>query len=255
MAAKVIDMTGKRYGNVIALRKAGVNATRGYQWEFLCDCGCQFIGTGSEVRYGRITSCPSCAEQRSRAAVTTHGLTKHPLYIVWCGMKARCSNPQTDRFKDYGGRGISVCERWNDSFPAFLSDMGDRPTPEHTLERRNTNGNYEPANCEWATRAQQANNKRNNRSLTINGETKTLAQWASEAGVTESGIRARLRRGVTGAALLEKNTRAAPLVFRGQHKTLEGWAEEVGIKKQTLSGRLYVYGWSLERALTERVSK
>lgn len=255
MAWKRIDMTGQRFGALVAVRPARRNATGGYVWHFKCDCGVECEATGSEVRYGRIVSCPTCSEKRKRAAVTTHGLTRHPLYSVWGAMKNRCFNPGTDRYCDYGGRGITVCDRWANSFENFLSDMGDRPTGKHTIERKDTNGNYEPNNCVWATRSEQANNKRNNRQITIDGVTKTLAQWAEVSGVTESGIRGRLKRGVCGAALLAPNTRASRLVFNGQHKTLEGWAQVTGIKKATLANRIYVYGWSLNRALTEGVRK
>lgn len=247
-------MTGKRYGSAVALRFSRTNSSRGYVWWFRCDCGVEFEATGSEVRYGRVSACPTCGEINSRAAVTTHGLAHHPLYSTWAGMKARCNNASFHAYKYYGGRGISVCARWSDSFPAFLQDMGERPSPGYTLERKDTNGDYEPANCVWATKNEQANNKRNNRHIEIGGETKTLAQWAAHAGVTESGIRARLRRGVRGSELLQPDPRSSSLVFRGVKKTLDEWAIEVGIKKRTLSSRIYVYGWPIERALTERVS-
>lgn len=117
-------------------------------------------------------------------------------------MKTRCSNPAFNAYAYYGGRGIAVCPRWADSFEAFLEDMGPRPTPLHTIERDDTNGNYEKSNCRWATRREQANNKRNNHRVEIDGTVRTVAQWAEVAGLTESGFRGRLRRGLTGAALL-----------------------------------------------------
>lgn len=256
MSASVVDMTGKRYANVIALRLFGRNASRGCVWSFLCDCGKTFNATGSEVRYGRIKSCPECSAKSRIALVTTHGLANHHLYGVWCGMKSRCNNINHFAYQYYGARGISVCDRWIYSFENFLSDMGDRPTPEHTLERKDSNGNYEPSNCIWATPVVQANNKRNNRFITIDGKTMTIAQWSHESGlVTESGIRSRFRRGVRGTDLLKADPKCFSLIFNGEKKTLAQWAEYAGIKKGTLANRLYVYGWSLERALTEKVSK
>lgn len=250
MAAKPVDMTGNRYAGLVALSMVGRNSSRGYTWLFSCDCGVEFEASGSEVRYGRINSCPACAAEKKRMSFTTHGLADHPLYGTWTAMKSRCLNPNFEAYKDYGGRGITVCSRWSESFADFLADMGERPTPAHTLERNNTNGNYEPNNCRWATRLEQANNKRNNRQISIEGVTKTLAQWALDAGVTEAGLRARIKRGIAGVDLLDPSS-LPPLVFNGEQKTLEQWAEKVGIKKGTLSSRIYVYGWTLERALTE----
>ncbi len=202
MPARIVDMTGKRFANVIAVRPAGQNKSRGLTWDFVCDCGAEFQATGSEVRYGRIKSCPSCAAKKKRAATTSHGLSSSPSYRIWSAMKTRCSNPNFVAYAEYGGRGISVCQRWDESFLNFLEDMGERPTPIHTVERNDTNGDYEPSNCRWATPAEQANNKRNNRRIEIEGEIRTLAQWANHVGINESSMRARLAKGITGAQLL-----------------------------------------------------
>lgn len=118
----------------------------------------------------------------------------HPLYGTWHSMKQRCSNPSNDRFKDYGGRGIKVCERWK-SFDSFLSDMGPRPVGT-TLDRwPDINGNYEPGNCRWATPKEQQNNTRNNLRLTLNGVTHNLTEWAKELAVNPHTLRCRIYRG------------------------------------------------------------
>jgi hypothetical protein len=90
----------------------------------------------------------------------THGMHNTPEYRTWTGMKERCYNPSADSYKNYGGRGITVCDRWRDDFPAFYADMGPRPSENHSLDRRDTDGNYEPENCRWATRSEQQKNKR-----------------------------------------------------------------------------------------------
>jgi hypothetical protein len=105
---------------------------------------------------------------------------------AWRGMLARCRNPRHPSYKNYGGRGITACERWN-SFENFLDDMGKRPSPKHSLDRIDNNGNYEPGNCRWATRREQANNTRMNRFVTFDGRTMTLAQWARETGIHVRG--------------------------------------------------------------------
>lgn len=202
MGAHVVDMGGKKYGRVTALMAVGVNRSRGMVWLCRCDCGKDFNGTGSEIRYGRITSCPTCAAKNKLDGVTTHGLTKHPIYHIWLAIKRRCENPRAKGFDNYGGRGIVVCDRWRASFVDFLADMGNRPTPMYTIERNDTNGNYEPSNCRWATRLEQANNKRNNKKIVIGGVSKNLCEWARHAGVNESAIRNRLKRGLTGESLI-----------------------------------------------------
>jgi hypothetical protein len=115
-------------------------------------------------------------------------------YGVWAAMLRRCRNPNTKDYPNYGGRGIRVCERWS-KFANFYADLGPRPSRNHSIERRENDGNYEPGNCYWATRAEQANNKRNNRLITAHGKTQTLAQWASELRMTPYAITFRLRSG------------------------------------------------------------
>jgi hypothetical protein len=112
---------------------------------------------------------------------TRHGLTDTPVHRSWMSMWQRCTNPNDSAFKNYGGRGIAICERWA-VFENFLADMGPKPDA-YELERQDVNGNYEPGNCRWATIKEQANNRRTNRFITHEGRTQTLAQWAEELGI------------------------------------------------------------------------
>jgi hypothetical protein len=123
-----------------------------------------------------------------------HGGYGTPEYSVWSAMRARCLNPAHSNYRHYGGRGIQVCERW-ESFANFLADMGPRPSLRHSIERTDSNGNYEPGNCRWATPAEQARNKSTNRFFTLNGETMCLTDWAKRLGVSPDCLAARLRRG------------------------------------------------------------
>jgi hypothetical protein len=117
-------------------------------------------------------------------------------YRVWAGMKVRCVNPNGQDWLLYGGRGIRVCERWSGSFAAFFEDMGPRPTSRHSIDRIDSDGHYEPANCRWATAKEQANNwKTRNRRITYNGETLTVPQWAERLGLTRESLRDRLDSG------------------------------------------------------------
>lgn len=132
----------------------------------------------------------------------THGMRGAPEYYVWRSMKTRCANPKVKTFPRYGGRGITVCDRWRASFADFIADMGPRPTAAHQLERVDNEGGYNKANCEWVTRDRQNSNRRDNFKLTYEGRTQTLLQWARETGLNRGTIRDRIRRGLSASDAL-----------------------------------------------------
>lgn len=117
-------------------------------------------------------------------------------YSIWSGMIARCHNESHNKFHYYGGRGIKVCQRWRDSIDLFFADMGEMPSPKHTVDRIDNNGDYCPENCRWATRTDQARNRRSNRLITVNGVTKSLAEWSEETGIGRTTISLRIDAGV-----------------------------------------------------------
>jgi len=132
--------------------------------------------------------------------------TKSPEYIVWSAMRDRCNNPKNKRYSRYGGRGIVICEQWGD-FAVFLADMGPRPSLVSTIERVDNDGNYEPSNCRWATRAEQNQNQSHTRTLTALGRTQSVSEWAREIGISRESLRDRLQRGMSVAdALLKRPT-------------------------------------------------
>ena len=129
------------------------------------------------------------------ARLITHGMTKTPEYHAWIDMKHRCFNPNNKQYSNYGGRGITVCDRWKNSFQNFLADMGSRLTAKHSLDRINNDGDYCPDNCKWSTNAEQQNNQRNNHLITIDDVTLTIAQWAKKMGFGKKVIGDRLKLG------------------------------------------------------------
>lgn len=128
----------------------------------------------------------------TRKRLERHGMIRSPEYFSWKNAKARCNDPDQSAYEHYGGRGIRMCQRWTDSFVAFYRDMGPRPSPRHSLDRIDFNGNYEPSNCRWATMKEQANNTRYVRWITFNGQTKTLSEWAASAGCSVQALHRRL---------------------------------------------------------------
>jgi hypothetical protein len=125
---------------------------------------------------------------RSPAA---HGMSYSPEYRAWQAMRQRCLNSKCESYKDYGARGIAICDRWS-SFQSFYSDMGPRPSPKHSIDRRDNDGNYEPSNCTWSTKVRQSNNRRDNRRVAFNGRTQACADWAREIGIKPATLYDRL---------------------------------------------------------------
>lgn len=138
--------------------------------------------------------------------MATHGCYRTVEYRAWKCMKGRCYNARADRYKHYGARGITVCTRWRNSFENFLADMGKRPSIEHSLGRKDNDGNYEPGNCRWETRIEQARNTTRNRYLEIGGAIKTLYEWCRLANLCEATVRYRLNHGWPMANLLAPPT-------------------------------------------------
>ncbi len=196
-----IDLTGKKFGKLTVSAKHPVKTANNLiRWECVCDCNPDklLVIRGGDLRSGSSKSCGCVGREKIIERSTKHGncLTGKATteYITWCGMKTRCYNPNEKEYNNYGGRGIIVCDRWLNNFSSFLEDMGQKPAPKYELDRIDNNGNYEPANCRWANRVTQQNNKRNNHLITYNGETKTLAQWAKDKGLDFDLLRNRLKR-------------------------------------------------------------
>jgi hypothetical protein len=191
------DRTGQVFGRLTVLGRGEFRPEQ-TMWRCRCECGAEKEVDGKSLLYGRTVSC-GCRMRETGALRATHGEARHGQlsteYKVWLSMVNRCTNPNNRTYPQYGGRGVTVCERWR-SFEAFLEDMGRKPTPLHTIDRIDNAKGYEPGNCRWATRRQQCENRSMTVWITINGVTRCLSEWARMAGVHRETIRQRLRRGV-----------------------------------------------------------
>lgn len=177
-----------------------------------------------------------------------------PEYAQWSGMLSRCRNPNSERYPNYGGRGIKVCKRWEigvgglSGFECFLADMGRRPTQKHSIDRKDNNGNYEPSNCKWATNTEQCRNRRSNRLVTYNGETMSMMAMAEKYGISYYVLRNRVSRGwPDNDAVASPIENDEPVVYYGKPYTLRGLARHRKMNSNTLRGRIRK-GWSVEAA-------
>lgn len=192
---RILDLTGKKFGRLRVVARGPDKEQGRPSWLCVCTCGKQSAVDGRALRCGNTRSCGCWKDEKTGARRRTHGMSYTVTYAVWRNMHERCGNPNNTQYADYGGRGIGVCTRWH-SFENFLADMGERPEGM-TLERMKNSRGYSKSNCVWATRMQQAKNKRNNRWLTAGGETLHLAEWGRRLGISASSVAGRVCRGWT----------------------------------------------------------
>lgn len=210
------DLTGQKFGR---LSVAGFYAREGGKrlWSCNCDCGtaCVIVPTG-KLKEGLKLSCGCLQREVASKRLRTHGQSRTPEHRAWNGMRARCLNPSASGYADYGGRGIVVCERWLTSFEAFFDDMGRKPSARHSLERIDVNGNYEPGNCCWATRKEQARNTRTTKWLSVDGVVASLAEHCEKRGLRYGTVLWRLRAGMSPEMAL-----SVPNLYRAKLKALK----------------------------------
>lgn len=189
-----IDMINRTFGRLTVVSFVGVEKRKRI-WECVCVCGNSTKQSTEVLMGGDVRSCGCLKKEITSKIFTTHGLSKTKEYGAWLSIKKRCYTKSTDRYYAYGARGITVCDRWLNSFENFVKDVGMAPSNKHSVDRIDVNKNYEPGNVKWSTDIEQANNKRNNHYVTFSGKTQSLSAWAKELGLPYGMIQRRLYRG------------------------------------------------------------
>jgi hypothetical protein len=176
---KILNLIGNRYGKLVVIGKDEEKSkTMGYSyWICKCDCGREVSVRGGSLTFGHTKSCGCVSREKTIKRSTKHGLYYTRLHQIWIAMRQRCNDKNAQRYCDYGGRGIKVCTEWDDFINFYNWSMVNGYTDELTIDRIDVNSDYEPSNCRWVDNTVQANNKRNNVTLTINNETHSIADW------------------------------------------------------------------------------
>lgn len=193
---KLIDLTGEKFGRLTVVERDYGRTEKGTYWKCLCNCGNVKSVSSTSLKRGRVRSCGCLKDEYVKKladSVATHRQTKTRLYREWFAMKQRCNYKKHKQFKNYGGRGISVCKEWMNSFESFRDwALCSGYNDSLTIDRIDVNGNYSPENCRWITHKVQQNNRTNNRYITHNGETKTLSEWCEIYNIKFSTLKHRL---------------------------------------------------------------
>ena len=193
--AKPIDITGEKFGKLTVLKRVGKDGSFA-TWLCVCDCGRETIVRSRSLWSGNTKSCGCSHYFKGSAHINyKHGQSKSKLYNVWNGLKARCFNKNTKEYQYYGARGINMCAEWKENFQSFYFWAKENGyLSGFSLDRIDNNGDYEPANCRWVTKAEQNNNKRSNVRISFKGQSKTMKQWADSFGISYKLLHSRINK-------------------------------------------------------------
>ena len=191
MSHNRVDLTGKVFERLTVKEFVGKNKSREALWLCECVCGNTVIVRGSKLRDGQNKSCGCLRKECHTTHSHSHRGKQTKTYRIWIAMKTRCTNPNVPCYKNYGGRGITICEEWKNDYLKFLEDMGECPE-NCSIERIDNNKGYSPENCKWATVEEQSTNKRTTRIITYNGKTQCLKDWSIELNISYSVLSRRI---------------------------------------------------------------
>jgi hypothetical protein len=188
----VEDLSGSKFGQLLVIRKLPKISNIAVSYICLCDCGIYKNIQAQSLKNGVTKSCGCLRIKATKERCQTHGnrVNRHKTdeYVAWTSMKERCYNEKNTHYKRYGGRGIIVCDRWRHSFEIFLADMGKKPSPKHSIDRIDNDGNYEPSNCRWATKKMQYSNRSDNRWLEYKGVRLILSDWSRKLKIDNASM-------------------------------------------------------------------
>ncbi len=202
-----VDIVGLRFNRLVVKQRSGTYVSpagaKHAQWECLCDCGNTIFVTTGKLRSGNTQSCGCLQRERTSRASRTHGESRTRLYQIWKGMKARCHNRNYTQYKDYGGRGITICDVWQQNYEAFRRWAAESGYAHNlTIDRIDVNGDYCPENCRWITLREQQDNRRNTVRITTGDVTHTAKEWAEVTGIPYNTVRGRFYRGYSPQDIL-----------------------------------------------------
>lgn len=251
---KALDLINKQFGKLVVLQRHPENNKAGKsRWVCKCSCGTEVIVNSGNLTSGHTRSCGCLVMEhcktKLKASHSSHGLSKTPEYETWLAIRKRCHDESAKDYYRYGGRGIAVCERWRESFEAFYQDMGPRPSPEHSIDRKDNNAGYSPNNCRWATKEEQANNRSTNVTHLIDGESLTLAQIARAYQLNPMTIKRRLKCCKTIVEAIKPVERPM-YTYDGETRSLASWANILGFDQAKARLRLS-REWSFKRAIED----
>lgn len=244
MSLSINDVkVGDVFGNwtIVEILPKTVNCNR----HFICKCVCGEIKEidAYNVLSGKSTSCGCVRDLETKKRMTKHGQKRTRLYNIWCGMKERCNNPNSQAYKDYGSRDITICDEWNNDFMNFYQWSIENGYEENlSIDRIDVNGNYEPSNCRWATTDEQCNNRRNNIKITYNGKTQTLFQWCEEYGLEYRMILARyhnpnFQNKSIEELLFTPNQKQILITYKNETHTISEWSKLTNIRHNVIFDR------------------
>lgn len=218
MSGKRTDLTGYIFGRLTVIERGRTSNDRP-GWMCMCVCGTLTTVETTKLKSGHTKSCGCLINEVLRELHKTHGMSGTKVYRTWKSIRGRCYNKNNSEYFRYGARGIKVCKRWG-IFENFYKDMGDPPTPDHSIDRIDNNGNYEPSNCRWATPKDQSSNRRSSVFLTYKGETKTVCEWSKLLNILDLTLYSRVKRGWTDEEVLSTPVRKSNRIYKKKQNSI-----------------------------------
>lgn len=258
--AKIIDLTGQVFGLLTVIKRVTrpEGKCKGIYWLCECECGNTIIASTEQLRKGVIISCGCVKKERVKyKREVIHGYSYTRVYVIWKNMMARCYNPKDVGYKNYGARGVTVYDEWHDVSVFAEWAYANGYADDLTIDRINTNGNYEPDNCRWVSMKVQQNNKRNNVFLEYKGERLTLAQWSDKMEIPYSTLVNRHSNGWSIEEILEtpvKESKTRYIEYNGEVHNISEWERLLGFRTGVINKRIKM-GWDIKDVMEKPISE